>query len=79
MTAITDCDVFEVSTPELHDVVGSKIGTDERHENGSNVSWLILDCLIADWRGRNCAAQKALTRDMPRPRMTAKGTFEWAV
>jgi quercetin dioxygenase-like cupin family protein len=21
MTAITDCDIFEVSTPELHDVV----------------------------------------------------------
>jgi hypothetical protein len=28
MTAITDCDIFEVSTPELQDVVRLETGTD---------------------------------------------------
>ena len=34
MTAITDCDIFEVSTPELHDVVRleDRYGRRRRHE-----------------------------------------------
>jgi len=41
MTAIEDSDIFEVSTPELHDVVRWKIGTGGRTRSEEKANWVI--------------------------------------
>jgi hypothetical protein len=57
MTAIEDSDIFEVSTPELHDVVGWKIGTAGRQgssdENGRIVRGRSHDAFTNRFR-REC-------------------------